>query len=115
MEAFRESIGAILEEIQPASIRQTYYQCTVRSIVEKTEPAYRSVDRNLTQMRRARRIPFGWITDNTRYVHKTRSYTDLADMLEMQQEFYRRALWNDRTCMSKSGLKRTRSPASFAT
>jgi hypothetical protein len=94
MEALRVRIAAVLQDIQPASVRQTFYQCSVRKLVEKTEAAYKDVDRLLTRMRRAGRIPFEWLTDSTRWMRKPQSYSSLSSMLERSTEFYRRALWD---------------------
>ncbi len=51
--------------------------------------------RLLTQMRLAGKLPFQWITDNTRWMRKLSSYSSLADMLNESQQFYRRALWDN--------------------
>jgi hypothetical protein len=76
-------------------VRQTFYQLVSRGIIEKTEAEYKhTVVRLLGEMRRARRIPFDWIADNTRWMRKPRTYSSLADMLERESEFYRRALWD---------------------
>jgi hypothetical protein len=97
MQAIRKSIREILEEIQPATVRQTYYQLFARGIIAKTEGEYKTVVRLLTAMRRAGEIPFGWIADNTRWMRKPTSYAGLSDMLERQREFYRRALWDSQS------------------
>jgi hypothetical protein len=91
MDAIRQSICEILEEIQPATVRQTFYQLVRRRVIAKTEGEYKqTVARLLTAMRRAGKIPFGWIADNTRWMRKPVSYAGLVDILERQREFYRR-------------------------
>jgi len=55
--------------------------------------------RLLTAMRRAGEIPFGWIADSTRWMRKPTSYAGLSDMMEQQQRFYRRALWDRPGCL----------------
>ena len=95
MEEYRDAIASVLAVIQPATVRQLYYQLVNRGVVEKTEPAYNDVDRNLTILRRAGKIPFEWLADNTRWMRKSRSYRSLREMLESQQQFYRRALWDE--------------------
>jgi hypothetical protein len=95
MEALRQQIYHTLSEIQPASVRQAFYALTVRGVVPKTEAAYKHVVvRMLTRMRLSGHIPYGWITDNTRWMRKPRTYSSLPDMLERTSEFYRRALWD---------------------
>ena len=96
MDRIRRMIQEVLEEIQPATVRQVFYQLVGRGVVAKTEMEYKStVIRLLTEMRRAGEIPFGWIADSTRWMRKPRSYSSLTDMLTESQQFYRRALWDD--------------------
>jgi hypothetical protein len=60
MQVIREAIYEILREIQPATVRQTFYQLVSRGVIAKTEGEYKqTVVRLLTAMRRAGEIPFG--------------------------------------------------------
>jgi hypothetical protein len=106
MQQYRETVAAVLEEIQPATVRQLYYQLVSRGAIEKTEPAYKTLVHNLTVMRRAREVPFDWLADNTRWMRKPRTYSSLQDMLENQQEFYRRALWDQQNCYVEVWLEK---------
>jgi hypothetical protein len=95
IDKIRQAILEILEEIRPATVRQTFYQLVSRKVIEKSEAEYKhTVVRLLGEMRRERSIPFDWIADNTRWMRKPRTYSSLADMLERESEFYRRALWD---------------------
>ena len=42
----RGALFKIIEEQQPATVRQAYYQVTVHHLLPKTEPAYRRVGRD---------------------------------------------------------------------
>jgi len=96
MDAIREAIYAALAADNPMTVRQVFYQLVGRGAIEKTESEYKqTVGRLLTEMRRAREIPFDWIADNTRWMRKPRTYDSLRNMLELTKETYRRALWND--------------------
>ena len=96
MDAIRSEIYRVLREIQPATVRQTFYQLVSCGAIGKTEGEYKqTVVRLLTEMRRAGEIPFGWIADNTRWMRKPTTYSGLGDMLDHQQRFYRRALWGN--------------------
>lgn len=96
MDRIKEAIREVLAGIQPATVRQTFYQLVSRGVIGKTEAEYKStVVRLLATMRRAGEIPFGWIADNTRWMRKPASHSSLADMLEQTQRFYRRAMWDD--------------------
>jgi hypothetical protein len=44
-------------------------------------------------MREAGEIPFEWIADNTRWMHKPTSFTGIEHCLNSAAEFYRRNLW----------------------
>ena len=96
MDEIRAAIIEILGEIQPATVRQVYYQLVGRGVIAKTEAEYKStVVRLLTAMRREQEIPFGWIADNTRWMRKPSSYSSLGDMLVESQRLHRRALWDN--------------------
>jgi hypothetical protein len=96
MDEIRAAITEILGEIQPATVRQVYYQLVGRGVIAKTEAEYKStVVRLLTAMRRAKEIPFGWIADNTRWMRKPPSFSSLGDMLVESQQLYRRATWDN--------------------
>jgi hypothetical protein len=95
MQAIRAAILDVLSAVQPATVRQTFYQLVNRGVIAKTEAQYKhTVVRLLGQMRRAHQIPFGWIADYTRWMRKPSTYSSLADMLERSAELYRRALWD---------------------
>jgi hypothetical protein len=96
MDSVRAAITRVLEEIQPATVRQVFYQLVSQGVVDKTEAEYKStVVRLLTAMRRAKEIPFGWIADNTRWMRKPPSFPSLGDMLVESQRLYRRAMWDN--------------------
>src|SRR5215468_9092821 len=66
MQALREAMYEVLASIQPATVRQTFYQLVSRGVIAKTEHEYKhTVVRLLGEMRRAKEIPFDWIADNT--------------------------------------------------
>ena len=107
MVGLHKAIAEVLREIQPATVRQTFYQLVSRGVIAKTEAEYkRTVVRLLTQMRRAGEVPFDWIADNTRWMRKPASYSSLADMLERSVEFYRRALWDEQNAYVEIWLEK---------
>ena len=55
VEARREALLDIVEVGRPMTVRQVFYQATVRGLVEKAESGYAKVQVDLTKMRRARR------------------------------------------------------------
>jgi hypothetical protein len=68
-------IYAIVEANKPCTVRQVFYIVTSQGEVEKTEQGYRQVQSRLMAMRTTGRMPWQWLTDNTRWRHAARSYT----------------------------------------
>lgn len=95
MEERRNALISIVSEQQPMSVRQVFYQATVRSLIPKTENGYQQVARELSALRRAKRIPFSWIADMTRWQRRPRAYSSIAHALAETARFYRRRLWDD--------------------
>jgi hypothetical protein len=95
MESRFEGLWTIVESMRPMTVRQVFYQATVRHIVEKTEQGYDKVQVALANMRRARTMPYDWIVDFTRWQRKPRTYRDVAHALEETSRFYRKDLWAD--------------------
>jgi hypothetical protein len=92
MEERLDAIFEIVEEIEPCGVRQTFYQTVVRGLMDKTEADYDKVQRALVTMRRASRVPYGWIVDGTRWMHKPRSFSSLEQAVQRTAESYRRAV-----------------------
>lgn len=88
-----DALVAILAEMQPMTVRQVFYQASVRGVVDKSEAGYAAVQRCLVDLRRAGTIPWGHIADNTRWQRKPKSWNSPADALIETAAFYRKALW----------------------
>jgi hypothetical protein len=95
MQARYDALIAIAREVNPCTVRQVFYQASVRGIVEKTEDGYNKVQNALVKLRLSDEIPFDWIVDNTRWRRKPESYDGLEEALEDTADFYRRKLWSD--------------------
>ena len=94
IEVIKDGLHEIVEAEKPMTVRQVFYAATVAGLVDKTEDAYRNtVARLLLQMRRDGDLPYSWITDATRWMHKQSSYDGLAAFIERHQRAYRRDLW----------------------
>lgn len=89
-------IYRVVEQYQPMTVRQVFYQLVSRGVIDKNEAEYKStVCRLLVEMRRDGVIPYGWIADNTRWMRKPTTYSSLESMLRYSQRNYRRAIWDD--------------------
>jgi hypothetical protein len=96
MEDLRQAIEKLLEHEHPMTVRQCFYRLVSAGTVEKTETEYKStVCRLLAEMRRARRIPYTWITDSTRWQMKPDTWSSLDEALNATQRHYRRAIWDN--------------------
>jgi hypothetical protein len=91
----KAAIYDLLAADHPQTVRQVFYALTVQGVIRKAEIEYqRTVCRLLTEMREARKIPFGWIADNTRWMRKPETFTGLGSCLRQTAKFYRRNLWH---------------------
>jgi hypothetical protein len=88
-----DALETILRENQPQTVRQVFYRATTRQVVEKSEGGYKTVQRALLAMRRSNRIPYEWISDNTRWIRKGRSHSSWQAALEETARTYRRDIW----------------------
>jgi hypothetical protein len=95
VELRRENLLEIVTAMKPMTVRQVFYQATVRSIVEKSEAGYTKVQTDLVQMRRAGNLSYDWLADTTRWQRKPRTYSGVAHALEETARFYRKSLWDD--------------------
>jgi len=95
VEARRGALLDIIEAGRPMTVRQVFYQATVRGLVEKAESGYGKVQTDLTVMRRAGELPYDWLADNTRWQRKPRTFNSVEDALRETAAFYRKNLWRD--------------------
>jgi hypothetical protein len=93
VERRRVALFDIVADMQPMTVRQVFYQGSVRGIIEKTESGYCKVQTDLVLMRRAGVLPYDWLTDATRWQRKPRTYTGVEDALKETARLYRRSLW----------------------
>lgn len=79
--------------------RQVFYQLTKNQTIEKTENEYHNtVIRRLGILRKAGTIPFDWISDNTRWMRKPRTWGGMKSAVRRTAESYRRAMWDNQNC-----------------
>lgn len=95
VEQRRDALFEIVSAMKPMTVRQVFYQATVRNIVEKSEAGYTKVQTDLVQMRRAGTLPYDWLADNTRWQRKPRTFYSVQQALDDTARLYRKALWAD--------------------
>jgi hypothetical protein len=85
----------IIADGHPMTVRQVFYQATVRGLVEKAETGYSKVQTDLTVMRRAGELPYDRLADNTRWQRKPRTFDSVEQALRDTAALYRKSLWTD--------------------
>ncbi|MGI4944834.1 MAG: hypothetical protein ACRYHQ_30475 [Janthinobacterium lividum] len=93
VQARRSALLGIIREMKPMTVRQCFYQATVRNLVEKSEAGYDKVQTDLVVMRRSGALPYAWLADNTRWQRKPATYASIDDALKETARLYRKALW----------------------
>jgi hypothetical protein len=93
VQARRAALLGIIREMKPMTVRQCFYQATVRNLVDKSEAGYDKVQTDLVVMRRSGVLPYDWLADNTRWQRKPTTYASINDALKETARFYRKALW----------------------
>jgi len=95
VEERRNLLLAIIYDGKPMTVRQVFYQATVRGLVEKAESGYAKVQTDLTVMRRAGDLPYDWLADNTRWQRRPRTFSSVEEALKETAKFYGKSLWDD--------------------
>ena len=89
-------IIAVLKDDYPQSVRHVFYRMTNPRLevpVEKNDSGYNKVQRRCLDLRRAGKIPYGWISDATRRGHHVNTYQDGGEFLARMAGLYRSQLW----------------------
>jgi len=96
MYELREAITSIVSIDAPMTVRQVFYRFVGTGMIDKTEGDYnRVVVRLLTKMGLESELPWSWITDGTRWMHKSVRYGSVEEALEATRLHYRRDYWRE--------------------
>jgi hypothetical protein len=106
VEERRKALLEIIDNGKPMTVRQVFYQATVRGLVEKAESGYGKVQVDLTKMRRDGSLPYDWLADNTRWQRKPQTYDSVEAALKETAAFYRKSLWTDADCYVECWLEK---------
>jgi hypothetical protein len=106
IEERRAALLGIIEAGKPMTVRQVFYQATVRGLVEKAESGYAKVQTDLVLLRRAGELPYDWLADNTRWQRKPRTFNGVEQALQETAKFYRKNLWADADCYVEIWLEK---------
>ncbi len=96
IETIKTEIYEVLADENPMTVRQVFYRLVSLGVIDKTEAEYKTtVCRLLTDMRRNGELSYRWIADNTRWMRKPATYSNLEQAVQETAQFYRRCLWDD--------------------
>jgi hypothetical protein len=96
LEQLDAQILEVINEDHPQSVRHLYYRMTDPRLpehVEKTDAGYDQVWYRVRELRRNGRLPYGWITDASRYGYLVNTFDDAADFLRRVSSLYRSSPW----------------------
>jgi hypothetical protein len=91
----RGALCSIVQRMKPMTVRQVFYQASIRGLVEKSESGYNQVQTDLVKLRKEGDLPYGWLVDHTRRRRKPYTCDSIAEAIEDTITQYRRALWRD--------------------
>lgn len=99
IEQLDKQIIEVLRSDHPQSVRHVFYRMTNPRLPESVEKSdktgYRHTQDRCKKLRRNGRVPYGWITDDTRRGYFTNTYSDASDFLKRTKSLYRADLWKD--------------------
>ncbi len=89
-----ESARAILEEIQPASVRAVCYRLFVAQVIQNmSKDATNAVSRQLVWAREEGLIPWDWIVDETREAERIAAWNSPDEIISCAVKQYRKNYW----------------------
>lgn len=96
MEARHQRLVELADEHGPCSVRHLFYRAVVDGVegITKDQSGYLKVQRGVLKLRREARIPYAWITDNSRTVFAADAWSGPAGFLDDIAALYRRDLWD---------------------
>jgi hypothetical protein len=93
MSTRRRRLIEIVEEDQPMTVRQVYYQAEVHGIVGKTDSDYDKIQNTLTELRRSGQLPFEWIIDEGRFARQPFTVEGIPQALNETRQQHRKDPW----------------------
>jgi hypothetical protein len=96
IDIIEKAICATLFVDHPQTVRGLFYQLVSQGVVEKSEAEYKgTVGRLCVRLRRQGRVPYRWLSDNTRWMRKSTTDVGMQAALRRTAECYRRDLWDE--------------------
>lgn len=84
-----------IQEYKPVTVRQVFYHLAAIKLIPKDKKQYDCVQKRLSKMRKAKVLPYHWISDGHRIVRKPTTFDSTREALEHAITTYRRAVWTE--------------------
>ena len=84
----------ILNEYNPMTLRQVYYQLVSKHVIENKMSQYKRLSPVLVRARKEGNIPWEWIEDSGRLPRGVSMWQGLPDFIETVKTAYRKDIWN---------------------
>ena len=96
LETLQAELYQIVQQHQPATVRQVFYLSVVVGLCDKRESGYTLVQRELLKMRRGGAVPYHWIADNIRTFYGRTRYGSLEEFgLVASRHLFHYDYWRD--------------------
>jgi len=84
----------VLQEYNPMTLRQVYYQLVARHVIDNKRSEYQRLSNALVKARQEGMIPWEWVEDRVRQPQMVSMWRDLRDFIETVKHAYRKNVWD---------------------
>ncbi len=88
-----EQAHGVLQEYNPMTLRQVYYQLVARHMINNKRNEYQRLSNALVKARQQGIIPWSWLEDRVRQPQAVSTWQDLPDFIETVKSAYRKSIW----------------------
>jgi len=89
-----EHTRKVLEEYNPMTLRQVYYQLVAKHVIDNNKKEYNRLCNALVRGRQEGIIPWEWIEDRGRQPRAVNMWKDLPDFIDTVKTAYRKDVWD---------------------
>ncbi len=93
IQKYADDLITLVAEHAPASVRQIFYLAVARNLEEKSEPGYKRIVEQLSNLRLSGEIPWAEIADRSRWQRKPLTFSGARAAMEHTRRTYRRSVW----------------------
>lgn len=92
--ALIENAYKVLQEYNPMTVRQVYYQLVARHVINNKRSEYQRLSNALKEARKEGIIPWKWVEDRVRRPQVVFMWQDLPGFIETVKCAYRKNIWD---------------------